>query len=144
MWEKSFADFAAGWNYNWSYFLQHSKCLCMCQFVAQQHFFCDIFMDRGTSILCSCCQANELWADQGMLVRDLFSFMCETHNHMVGTVDQTMLLANRHEHRGPIQRPVIQLAECLPAHMLEYDYEGSFMPLIKNECVQVNLGGGVD
>jgi len=136
-WEDAFAGFAAGWNSTWAQ-VKRFGCL---QIENMPEDIRNLVMDRNKMICYSCVHQDE---DEGILVGALINFMCTSHNDMVRLIDQTMLLSNRHEHRDAIQNPVLPLAECLPAHMLEYDFAGSFMPLIEKQCVEFLQGGGVN
>jgi hemerythrin len=98
-------------------------------------------MDRDKPICYSCVHDEE---GQGILVAALINFMCTQHNDFVRLIDETMLKNNRHEHRDAVSQSVVPLAEVLPAHMLVYDFQGSFMPLIEKQCVSFTPQGAVE
>jgi hypothetical protein len=137
MWEDAFAGFAAGWNSTWEQVKRHG-CLRI------EHLPEDVrslVMDRDKPICYSCVHDEE---GQGILVAALINFMCTQHNDFVRLIDETMLKNNRHEHRDAVSQSVVPLAEVLPAHMLVYDFQGSFMPLIEKQCVSFTPQGAVE
>lgn len=79
--------------------------------------------------------------DEGICPLQLCRFLGEQHNRFVERVDELLLLRGEELQRSTNTQTVVSSKFFAPAHALDYDLNGQYLPFVEKQCLTVTRTG---
>eukprot|EP00468_Gymnochlora_sp_CCMP2014_P001514 CAMPEP_0167741726 /NCGR_PEP_ID=MMETSP0110_2-20121227/1016_1 /TAXON_ID=629695 /ORGANISM="Gymnochlora sp., Strain CCMP2014" /LENGTH=5340 /DNA_ID=CAMNT_0007625809 /DNA_START=69 /DNA_END=16091 /DNA_ORIENTATION=- len=125
-WREAFEGYKAAWDLGWK-FVSRFTCLEIPQ------LYKDAKIDEKTPITMVLPQEK----DEGICGLGIMNYLSRRHNQFVEIIYEKLLLRGQNLQRTNSRKNVVSSKFFAPAHALDYDLEGKFIPFVAKQCVSL-------